>query len=127
MLPRPIALTTPVQPAISRVATRWKFVLPLLAVLGLLAIGAILWLQRTEYFWRNPIADARFQKVTDFDGLEQDAAVSRDGHFVAFLSDREGPMDVWVTQVGSGEFHNLTRGSAPELAESFGADAWVLA
>ena len=24
-------------------------------------------------------------------------------------------MDVWVTQVGSGQFHNLTRGSAPEL------------
>ena len=28
-----------------------------------------LWLQRTEYFWRNPIADARFQTVTDFDGI----------------------------------------------------------
>ena len=47
--------------------------------------------------------------------MEQDAAVSRDGHFVAFLSDRDGQMDVWVTQVGSGQFHNLTRGSAPEL------------
>ena len=80
-----------------------------------LAIGAGLWLQRTEYFWRNPIADARFQTVTDFDGVEQAAAVSRDGHFVAFLSDRDGQMDVWVTQVGSGQFHNLTRGSAPEL------------
>ena len=71
--------------------------------------------QRTEYFWRNPIADARFQTVTDFDGVEQAAAVSRDGHFVAFLSDRDGQMDVWVTQVGSGEFHNLTHGSVPEL------------
>ena len=100
---------------ISSAASRWKFVLPLLAVLGAIAVGASFWLQRTEYFWRNPIADARFQKVTDFDGLEQDAAVSRDGHFVAFLSDRDGPMDVWVTQVGSGEFHNLTHGSAPEL------------
>jgi Tol biopolymer transport system component len=80
-----------------------------------LAIGASLWFHRTEYFWRNPIADARFQTVTDFDGVEQAAAVSRDGHFVAFLSNRDGQMDVWVTQVGSGEFHNLTRGSAPEL------------
>ena len=41
--------------------------------------------------------------------------MSRDGHFVAFLSDRDGPMDVWVTQVGSGQFHNLTHGSAPSL------------
>ena len=80
-----------------------------------LVIGVGLWLQRTEYFWRNPIADARFQTVTDFDGVAQAAAVSRDGQFVAFLSDRDGQMDVWVTQVGSGQFHNLTHGSAPEL------------
>ena len=93
----------------------WRFVL-LLAMAGAVAIGAILWLRSTERFWRNPIADARFQTVTDFDGLEQAAAVSRDGHIVAFLSDRDGPTDVWVTQVGSGEFHNLTHGSAPGLA-----------
>ena len=92
----------------------WKFILPLVAGAAL-AIGAGVWLQRTEYFWRNPIADARFQTVTDFDGVEQAAAVSRDGQFVAFLSDRDGKMDVWVTQVGSGQLHNLTRGSAPEL------------
>ena len=42
-------------------------------------------------------------------------AVSRNGYLVAFLSDRDGQMDVWLTQVGSGQFHNLTRGSAPEL------------
>ncbi|MGH9709972.1 MAG: TolB family protein, partial [Candidatus Acidiferrales bacterium] len=89
--------------------------MPLAAVGAVLAIGASLWFQRTEYFWRNPITDARFQTVTDFDGAEQAAAVSRDGHFVAFLSDRDGQMDVWVTQVGSGQFHNLTRGSASEL------------
>jgi hypothetical protein len=92
----------------------WKFVLPLAAVA--LAIGALLWVQRTEYFWRNPISEARFQTVTDFDGAEQAAAVSRDGHFVAFLSDRDGQMDVWVTQVGSGQFHNLTHGSAKDIA-----------
>ena len=85
------------------------------------AVGAVLvmiasqWLQRTEYFWRSPIAGARYQAVTDSDGVAQAAAVSRDGNFVAFLSDRDGPTDVWVTQVGSGQFHNLTRGSEPQL------------
>jgi hypothetical protein len=74
------------------------------------------WLRRVEYFWRSPIANARFQSVTDFGGVEQDAAISRDGHFVAFLSDRDGAMDVRVTQAGSGEFHNLTHGSVPGLA-----------
>ncbi len=103
------------QSATSTSRTRWTLVLAL-AVTGVaLAIGASLWFRETEYFWRNPIADARFQTVTDFEGVEQAAAVSRDGHFVAFLSDRDGPMDVWVTQVGSGQFHNLTRGGAGEL------------
>ena len=41
--------------------------------------------------------------------------MSPDGHFVAFLSDKDGQMDVWVTQVGSGQFHNLTRGGAGGL------------
>ena len=115
MPPCPVPLHRRQRSAISTSLTKWRFVLPLAAAGAALAIGASLWFQRTEYFWRNPIADARFQTVTDFGGAEQDAAVSRDGHFVAFLSDRDGQMDVWVTQVGSGQFHNLTHGSAPEL------------
>ncbi|HEX4028820.1 MAG TPA: hypothetical protein VHX20_00560 [Terracidiphilus sp.] len=112
----PIAPAPPPDPEISTSRTRWKPMLLVAGVAAVLAICAYLWLQRTEYFWRNPIANARFQTVTDFDGVEQAAAISRDGHFVAFLSDRDGPMDVWVTQVGSGQFHNLTHGSAPDLA-----------
>ncbi len=95
--------------------TRRVLVLSLLAAGMALAIGAGLWLRRTDSFWRNPISGARFQTVTDFEGVEQAAAVSRDGHLVAFLSDRDGSTDVWVTQIGSGQFHKLTRGSAPEL------------
>jgi Tol biopolymer transport system component len=105
----------PPRSAIRILLTRRTFVLPLAAAVGALVIAASLWLHRTEYFWRNPIADARFQTVTDFDGLEQAAALSRDGHLIAFLSDRDGPMDVWLTQAGSGVFHNLTHGSVPEL------------
>jgi Tol biopolymer transport system component len=102
-------------PSTIRTVTKWTYVLPLVAVGAALAIGASLWLQRTDHFWRNPIADARFQMITDLDGLDQAAAISRDGHFVAFLSDREGQIDVWVTQVGSGVSHNLTRGTSPGL------------
>jgi hypothetical protein len=65
------------------------------AVAVALAIAAIGWVQKTERFWRNPIEGARFQTVTDFDGTEQEAAVSRDGKFVAFLSGRDGHTDVW--------------------------------
>ena len=94
--------------------TSWKFLLPLAAAVAL-TIGAYTWLQRAEYFWRSPIAETGFQTVTDFEGVNEAAAVSRDGHFIAFLSNRDGQMDVWVTQIGSGQFHNLTHGSALEL------------
>lgn len=90
-----------------------------LAVAGVALVAeAGIWLYRAESFWRNPIAGARFQALTDFDGVEQAAVLSEDGRFVAFLSDRDGRMDVWLTQVGSGQFHNLTRGSSHELVNS---------
>jgi Tol biopolymer transport system component len=110
--------TPPVSPpaAIPPSPTRWKVPLLIALAAAALLIGAGFWLHRTEYFWRNPLTDAHFQPVTDFGGFEQSAAVSRDGHFIAFLSDRDGQMDVWVTQAGSGQFHNLTRGSARDIA-----------
>jgi len=92
---------------------RWTFV-AILVVAAALAIGA--WsLQRSDYFWTSPLAGVSTQIVADFDGTEQAAAVSRDGRLVAFLSNRDGTTDVWVTQLGTGQFHNLTHGSVPEL------------
>jgi Tol biopolymer transport system component len=84
---------------------------------GLLVIGAAAtWqLQRSEYFWRNPLEGAKVTRLTDFDGAEHHAAISRDGKFVAFLSDRSGTWDAWATQVGLGEVHNLTKGTVLEL------------
>lgn len=113
--PPPSAPADAPRSAISTSRTRRTFFSLLALISAASAIGVILWLQKTDYFWRNPIADVRVQTVTDSDEAAQAAAVSRDGHFVAFVSDRDGQMDVWVTQVGSGQFHNLTRGSAPEL------------
>jgi Tol biopolymer transport system component/DNA-binding winged helix-turn-helix (wHTH) protein len=99
----------------SRFRAKRRFVLPMLAAAAL-AIGAYFWSVRTEYFWQSPIAKARFQTLTDFDALEEAAAVSRDGHLVAFLSDHDGQVDVWLTQTDSAQFHNLTRASGLELA-----------
>jgi len=93
-----------------------------LAIAGaasIFAIGAVLLLRKTDYLWRNPIDGAQFQTITDFDGIASEAAISRDGHFVAFLSDHDGPMDVWLSQIGSGQFHNLTHGSAGDIVNPF--------
>lgn len=45
------------------------------------------------------------------------AQISPNGELVAFLSDLEGKFDPWVSQVGTGLFHNVTRGF-PALAPS---------
>jgi Tol biopolymer transport system component len=82
---------------------------------AVLVAGALVLLDRTDAFWKSPIADARVVRVTDFDGTEQAAAISRDGQYVAFLSDRDGRFDVWLTRLGTGHFYNLTRDTGREL------------
>ena len=59
----------------------------------------------------NPLSNATFTRLTNFEGDEAEATLSPDGKFATFLSDRDGPLDVWLTQVGSGRFLNLTRES----------------
>ena len=54
---------------------------------------------KTVYFWRNPLANAKFTRLLDFAGTEQAAAISRDGKLVAFLADRDGQIDAWVSEV----------------------------
>jgi serine/threonine protein kinase len=84
-----------------------------LAAAAALVVGAGVtawWLPRTDVL-ENPIANARYTQLTDFDGSETDASISRDGRFMVFRSDRDGPEDTWVTQIGSGNYVNLTKGS----------------
>jgi len=81
------------------------------AAIVLATAGGITWrLWVSDYFWQNPLADARPVRLTDFEGEEVDAAISPDGKFMVFLSNRDGPLDVFVSQVGSGSFSNLTKG-----------------
>jgi serine/threonine protein kinase/Tol biopolymer transport system component len=64
----------------------------------------------------NPLENAHFFRFTNFDGTERSAAISPDGRFVAFRSDRDGPLDVWLGQVGTRQFFNLTKGIDDEFA-----------
>ena len=61
----------------------------------------------------NPLANAQFSRFTDWDGTEGGAEISPDGKFVAFLADRDGEFDLWVSQVGTGRFLNLTQDIPP--------------
>jgi serine/threonine protein kinase len=80
------------------------------AVLLLSALGGVWWLQQQDYFWTNPLAGAKVERLTDFEGEELDGIISPDGKLAAFLSDREERFDVWVSQIGSGQPVNITKG-----------------
>jgi serine/threonine protein kinase/Tol biopolymer transport system component len=95
------------------IARRWA--VPALATFLITATVALYLLRDSDYFWRNPLDRARIDRLTDFDGDELDAAISRDGKWVTFLSDRGGQFDAWVGQIGSGNFVNVTKGRFPTL------------
>src|SRR5213075_2994706 len=54
-----------------RAARRWTAPVIALAALGLVAASAMIYMQRTELVWRDPLAGARFQNVTDWEGVEE--------------------------------------------------------
>ncbi|HEV8332239.1 MAG TPA: winged helix-turn-helix domain-containing protein [Steroidobacteraceae bacterium] len=98
--------------------TRPRLSLPILA--GMVVVAAIgsavfVWSAVQRNRWRDPLTGADFTTVTDFIGSEEHAAISPDGRFIAFVSDRDGAWDVFVGQTGTGDFQNLTRGRIPEL------------
>jgi eukaryotic-like serine/threonine-protein kinase len=114
---------------------RWR-ILALVSLILLVIASVLAWrLWEADYFWRNPLAGARTERLTDFQGEEMDAAVSPDGKLMAFLSKRDGNFDAWLSQIGSGEFANLTKGRFATLAPhvirrvGFSGDssrAWIL-
>jgi len=95
------------QPKSRRAWLPWVLVAVLLA-------GTAAWeMVRPAAAPANPLEKAHFARVTDFESVE--AAISPDGRFVAFVSDHDGPFDVWLTQVGTGRPTNLTQGKAGPL------------
>jgi hypothetical protein len=84
----------PAQPATSRL--RLVMIAESAILVGLCVVGWILY--RSDFFWRNPLTNAQFTRITDFEGSELDASISSDGHLVAFLADRDGAFDVWLSQ-----------------------------
>ena len=104
------AKTPPNRDSSSRRQRQGTRLVSVAAVAVLAAAGGVWHLWQQDYFWTNPLAGATVERLTDFAGEEADAAISPDGKFMTFLSDRDGPFDAWISQIGSGEFVNITRG-----------------
>jgi Tol biopolymer transport system component len=81
---------------------------PWALLVGLAAAVGVWELARRASAPDNPLANARFSRLTDWEGTETQAEISPDGRFVAFAADRDGRFDLFLTQVGTGYFRNLT-------------------
>jgi serine/threonine protein kinase len=114
----------------SRISPWWTIVAVMLA----LTAGVLLSIFLRAPVFENPLLNAHFTRLTDFPGYEEDAAISPDGKFVAFVSDRDGTYDIWLNQLATGQFFNLTKGQEPESGAMVrkigfsgdGARIWIL-
>ena len=73
--------------------------------------------------------DAVLHPLTSDGGLTAYPAISRDGKFVAFASDRsrENNLDIWIQQIGGSEPVRLTSDPADETDPDFSPDGSVIA
>jgi eukaryotic-like serine/threonine-protein kinase len=73
--------------------------------------------------------DVVFRMLTTDGGLTGYPAISRDGKFVAFASDRSqgNNLDIWVQQIGGGEPIRLTSDPADESDPDFSPDGGIIA
>jgi hypothetical protein len=117
----------------SRAWHRWRTLAAVGSAFIVGAATAVVWLLQTRQSSPpNPLENALFRHVTNFEGTERSAAISRDGRFVAYRSDQGGPLDVWVTQIGTGQFFNVTKGiddeyavDTPSCGFSDGSEIWL--
>jgi Tol biopolymer transport system component/predicted Ser/Thr protein kinase len=87
--------------------------------------GAAWWLNRPK---ANAPANA-LARLTADSGLTTDPALSPDGKFLAYASDRggEGNLDIWVRQVSGGEAIQLTKDPADDDTPVFSPDGTKIA
>jgi len=103
-------------------------------VLSLVAAGAswLIW-GASPAPVENPLANVKPMRLTNWPGTEEGAEISPDGKWVAFLADKDGQFDIWLSRVGTGEFDNLTKDFPPLTASGFivrklgfsGDGAWI--
>ncbi len=92
-------------------ATRRRAWLPWRLTAALLVAGFIAWIVATHSgaTVQNPLAHAQFTRLTNFEGFKINPAISPDGKFVAFISNRSGTFDIWLIQSNGNGLANLTQ------------------
>ncbi len=105
--------------------SRWVWIAA--AILVIVALSTLFSLLRPRQTVQNPLSNAQFTRLTDFEGAETNPAISPDGKFVAFICDRSGTFDIWLIQANGSSLANITQGRigdarAPLRAIGFSGD-----
>jgi Tol biopolymer transport system component len=102
-------------------------------LVALLAAGLFAWIvaNRPRPTAQNPLSNAQFTRLTNFEGAKSNPAISPDGKFAAFISNRSGTFDIWLIQANGNSLANLTQGRigdarAPLRAVGFSGDGLEL-
>ncbi len=111
--------------------SRWMYMAA--AIVGIAALATLFYFLRPSPSVQNPLSNAQFARLTDFEGAKTNPAISPDGKFVAFISDRSGTFDIWLVEANGGSLVNLTQGRvgdvrAPLRAIGFsgdGSEVWI--
>jgi len=106
---------------------RYTWVLWTLMALLVAGLGGWFAANRGRAAVRNPLSSAQFTRLANFNGAKSDPAVSPDGNFAAFISNRSGAFDIWLMQTNGSNLTNLTQGRlgdarAPLRAVGFSGD-----
>jgi serine/threonine protein kinase len=126
-VPRRNGSSRQVSPLMVVLSKHYRWLLWSLAALLVAVVVAWFLANRPRPTLENPLSDAQFTPLTDFKGAEMDPAISPDGKFAAFISDRSGMFDIWIIQTNGSSLANLTQGRigdarAPLRAVGFSGD-----
>jgi eukaryotic-like serine/threonine-protein kinase len=95
--------------------------------MALLAVGAAV---LSGWWWhrREPIKSqfVRFQRLTDFAGLEGSPALSPDGKSLAFVSDSSGSRQIWIRLLAGGPPLQITKDAGDHLEPRWSQDSAAL-
>jgi serine/threonine protein kinase/Tol biopolymer transport system component len=124
---------TAIAPASSRTSGKSRWVWIAAASVAIAVVTALFSWLRPPPTVQNPLSNAQFARLTDFEGAETNPAISPDGKFVVFISDRSGRYDIWLIQANGGSLANLTQGRigdvrGPLRAIGFsgdGSEVWI--
>ena len=129
LLDQPLAAPAAVPAAVPAAeARRPSGIIAAVGVAALVAGLAVFAIMRQTTPVESP-AEPIYRMLTAENGLSDTPALSRDGKFVAYASDRAGlgNLDIWMQQIGGGEAIHLTKDADDETDPVFSPDGTHIA